>query len=192
MVGIVWKFKVIRSLLVLFKAGSYFSNLPFNDYLLYRVFHLIILKMKQSEVPISRIAMNDIVPFTNKRSRTYRQNTAKTTQLQESSSQIVSNKKNIFVLKNMEYLNGLTPRKNLVKNEEKNDKNAKRYSHNQLNLMNKMYNNNYKEFPKRLLVKPRQHQSFNASKMYRLRRHSCEPSSGDLLLSKMLYLQFSD
>lgn len=84
------------------------------------------------------------------------------------------NKKNVFVLKNMEYLNGLTPRKNINKNEEKEKESpvAKRYSHNQLNILNKVYNNNYTQFPQRLLVKPRQNQSQLVSK-FRKRRHSC-------------------
>ena len=54
-----------------------------------------------------------------------------------------------------------------------------------------MYNNNYKQFPQRLLVKPRQSQSQIVSKFKR-RRNSCEPSSGDLVLSKMLFLQLSE
>ena len=106
--------------------------------------------MKSTEVSISRIAFNEMVPFSHHRPRSgYRQakTNASQQELTRSNNKLASiNKKNVFVLKNMEYLNGLTPRKNINKIEEKEKESpvAKRYSHNQLNILNKVYNNNYK------------------------------------------------
>lgn len=89
--------------------------------------------------------MNDMVPFGSGRQRprtTYRQ--SNTIRVQEDShlsgSTIGQIKKSVFVLKNMEYLNDLTPKKVVDRAEER----VKRRSQNQLNLANKMYNNNYK------------------------------------------------
>ena len=102
-------------------------------------------KVIKSEVQISRVALNDMVPFASKNHRprtTYRSNN--TIKVQEdnhsSTNKVGQTKKNVFVLKNMDYLNDLTPKKFVELEEER----AKRRSQNQLNLANKIYNNNYK------------------------------------------------